>query len=234
MALLIAVCDDNPSVVKTIIDHLKFFSEDRKIDFNIFSFGKSSDLLQCNYKFDIAILDIEIDNLTGLELGKSLRERNPHIILIYLTAYKKYLDEALNLNAVRFFEKPLDSKRFYAGLAEAVKRVDNSEIKFYLRDGKTINSINIQEIVYVEIDKRKSRLITQNGSYHSGEKMDFWKNALDKSFFAVPHKSYIVNLNYISTYERERITLCNKYQINVARNKQTMFRNKFIKFVEGK
>ena len=163
-----------------------------------------------------------------------MRERNPHIILIYITAYRKYLDDALNLNAVRFFEKPLDTRRFYKGLEEAIKRVDNSTIKFYLQDGKTTDTIAIQDIVYVEIEKRKSRVFTENKSYHSSEHISFWTEKLNSSFFAVPHKSFIVNLNYITSYERAKITLCGKYEINVARNRQTKFREKFVRFMEWK
>ena len=230
----IAVCDDNEKIVEDITNHLNFFSKDTGTELTIFQYNNSAELRSADVRFDIAILDVEIDDVNGLKLGEELRNRNPHIILIYVTAYRKYLDEALNLNAVRFFEKPLDTRRFYKGLEEAIKRVDNSTIKFYLQDGKNTDTIAIQDIVFVEIEKRKTRVFTFDKSYHSSEHISFWKEHLNASFFAVPHKSFIVNLNYITSYERAKITLCNQYEINVARNRQTKFREKFIRYMEWK
>ena len=230
----IAICDDNNRVVEDIANHLDFFSKDTGKELIVYKYNNSAMLRESEIRFDIAILDVEVDEINGLKLGEELRNRNPHIILIFVTAYRKYLDEALNLNAVRFFEKPLDTRRFYKGLEEAIKRVDNSTIKFYLQDGKTTDTIAIQDIVFVEIEKRKSRVFTANKSYHSSDHISFWKEALNASFFAVPHKSFIVNLNYITSYERSKITLCDKYEINVARNRQTNFREKFVRFMEWK
>ena len=230
----IAVCDDNNRITDNVANHLEFFSKDTGTELRIYKYNNSAELIMADIRFDIAILDVEIDEINGLKLGEKLRERNPHTILIYITAYRKYLDDALNLNAVRFFEKPLDTRRFYKGLEEAIKRVDNSTIKFFLKDGKTTDTIAIQDIVYVEIEKRKSRVFTENKSYHSSEHISFWKEKLNSSFFAVPHKSFIVNLNYITSYERSKITLCGKYEVNVARNRQTKFREKFVRFMEWK
>ena len=229
----IAVCDDNRKVVDDIANYLSFFSKDTGTELSVFKYSSSVELRNANIRFDIAILDVEIDDVNGLKLGEELRRRNPHIILMYVTAYRKYLDEALNLNAVRFFEKPLDTRRFYKGLEEAIKRVDNSTIKYCLQDGRTTDTIAIQDIVYVEIEKRKSRVFTVDKSYHSSEHISFWQENLNASFFAVPHKSFIVNLNYITSYERSQITLCEKYKVNVARNRQTKFREKFLRIWSG-
>ncbi len=230
----IAICDDNSIMLEDISNKLDAFSKETGKELSVFKYNNSAELRSSNTRFDIAILDIELDEINGIKLGEELRAKNPYIILIYVTAYKEYLDEALNLNAVRFFEKPLDTKRFFKGLEEAIKRVDNSIIRFYLQDGKTTETVAIQDIVYVEIDKRKSKVYTADKSYHSCEHISFWKEKLNTSFFAIPHKSYVVNLNFVTSYERDKIILCEKYRINIARNRQTEFREKFLRFMEWK
>ena len=110
--LKIAICDDEQLYIDNIVKHLDFFSIDNNIDFEKSIFTNSFDMLASDIKFDIAILDVEMDNMNGIKLGEELRKRNPHIILFYVTAHRKYLDDALNLNAARFFEKPLDSQDF--------------------------------------------------------------------------------------------------------------------------
>lgn len=230
----IAICDDEQVSIDNIVKHLDFFSQDNNIDFEQNIFTDSEALLSSNTKFDIAILDVEMDKMSGIELGGELRKRNPHIILIYVTAYRKYLDDALNLNAVRFFEKPLDSQRFYRGLRDAIKRIDNSTISFYLKDQKAIERISAQDIIFVEIEKRKTRIVTESKEYHSDHHISFWRDSLTSTIFISPHKSYIINFNYVTAYERDYVVLNEKYKVSIARNRQTDFRQKFLQYAEGK
>ncbi len=230
----IAICDDEQLYIDNIVKHLDFFSIDNNIDFEQSIFTNAEDMLSSELKYDIAILDVEMDNMNGIKLGEELRKRNPHIILIYVTAHKKYLDDALNLNAARFFEKPLDSQRFYRGLRDAIKRIDNTSISFYLKDKKVTERISAQDIIFVEIKKRKTKVVTRDKEYHSDHHISFWRDNLTSTIFISPHKSYIINFNYVTAYERDYVILDEQYKVSIARNKQADFYRKFMRFVEGK
>lgn len=232
--LKIAICDDEQLYVDNIIKHLDYFSVNNCIDFEKYVFISPDELLLCEVNFDIAILDVEMKSVNGIELGEKLRNRLPHIVLIYITAHKKYLDDALNLNAARFFEKPLDSQRFYRGLSDAIKRIDNSTISFFVKDRKSMERISTQDIVFVEIEKRKTRVVIRTKEYTSEHHISFWQDNLTSSMFFSPHKSYIINFNYVTTYERDYVILNGTYKINIARKKQADFYQKFMKFAEGK
>ena len=230
----LAICDDNSDCLHEIQEHVKFFCMDTGNEFEEHIYSCSEALIKSNLIFDIAILDVEMDGMNGLKLGEQLRKINPHIILIYLTAHKKYLDDALNLNAVRFFEKPIDSSRFYRGLNDALERIDNSVIKFALKDGKYTDIINAKDIIYIEIEHRYSKVVTRKKTYHSFEHISFWREKLKGSCFAIPHRSYIVNLNFISTYQRRVVFLNESIEIPISKSQQTSFHQKFCRFLEGK
>lgn len=230
----IAICDDEQIYIDNIAEHLDIFSAENNIDFEKSIFTNSADILASDIRFDIAVLDVEMDNINGIKLGSELRKRNPHIILIYVTAYRKYLDDALNLNAVRFFEKPLDPQRFYRGLHDAVKRIDNTSISFYLKDQELTERISAQDIIFVEIEKRKTKVVTRDKEYHSDHHISFWQDKLTSTIFISPHKSYIINFNYVTAYERNYVILDERYKVNIARNKQADFYRKFMQYVEGK
>lgn len=234
MIIKIAICDNEQVCIDNIIQHLDCFSKENKIDFDKYVFIEPDKMLSVNEKFDIAILDVEMDKMSGIELGEELRKINPHIVLIYITAYRKYLDDALNLNAVRFFEKPLDPERFYRGLSDAIKRIDNSTINIYIKNQKLTERICAQDIIFVEIEKRKTKVVTVNKEYHSAQPMNFWRDNLKSTVFVSPHKSYIINLNYVTTYERNYVILNGKYTVNISRNRQSYLYKKFMRFVEGK
>lgn len=230
----IAICDDEQIYIDNIAEHLDIFSAENNIDFEKSIFTNSADILASDIRFDIAVLDVEMDNINGIKLGSELRKRNPHIILIYVTAYRKYLDDALNLNAVRFFEKPLDPQRFYRGLHDAVKRIDNTSISFYLKDQELTERISAQDIIFVEIEKRKTKVVTHDKEYHSDHHISFWQDKLTSTIFISPHKSYIINFNYVTAYERNYVILDERYKVNIARNKQADFYRKFMQHVEGR
>ncbi|MGN0523724.1 MAG: LytR/AlgR family response regulator transcription factor [Eubacterium sp.] len=230
----VAICDDEKICIDDIVNHIDIFSNDSGIKFDKYIFLSADEMLKTDMNYDIAILDVEMDGTDGIKLGEHLRQVNPHIILMYVTAHRKYLDDALNLNAVRFFEKPIDAKRFYRGLRESIKRIDNTTINFYLKDGATVEKVVSQDIVYVEIEKRHSKVVTATKEYHSANHISFWKEKLNANIFVSPHKSFLINMNYVTSYERDTIIMNDKYIIPVSRNRQTEFYRAFLRFAEGK
>ena len=234
--MFIAICDDDINFTKTIKEHLSFYSGEHNTDFEIHTFTNSKNLIDSNIKFNIAILDVEMPRCNGIELGKILRERNRHIVLMYITSHKKYLDEALNLNAARFFEKPIDSKRFYDGLDNALKRIDDTEIQFFLKENNASVRINASDIIYVEIEPighRKTKVVTDEKTYISSNKIAFWEEHLINSLFVKTHKSYMVNMEYVTKYENDTIQLDGKYTIPISRNYQPAVHKAFVRYMAG-
>ncbi len=236
--LIIAICDDEQQFVDNIKQHLNFYSNDKNIDFEIYTFSSGIDLLNSNKKFNIAILDVEMPDIDGIELGKKLREANKQIVLMYITAYKKYLDQALNLNAARFFEKPIDSRRFYDGLDNAIMRIDNTTINFFLKDKSSSVRISADDIIYIEIEQighRKTKVVTKDAVYISSNKISFWEEKLVSTMFVKTHKSYIVNLNYVTKHENNCLIMDNNedYIVPVSRSYQKSFHKNFVRFMAG-
>lgn len=230
----IAVCDDERTCAETIKAQILSFSDKNHADLEISMFTSAEDMLNSNTKFDIAVLDVEMNGKNGIELGEALRKINPHIALMYVTAYRKYLDDALNLSAVRFFEKPVDPQRFYRGLSDTIRRIDDSTIHFFLKDGKAAERIHAQDIVYIEIENRRTKVVTENKVYHSSAPLSFWREKLKNSVFVSPHKSFIINLNYVTSYKRDCVVLNYKYTVAVSRKNRTEFYKIFMRFMEGR
>ena len=55
---------------------------------------------------EFALLDIEMPDMNGVELAKRLRERNPNVIIVFLTGHKQYLEEFINMKADYYVFKP--------------------------------------------------------------------------------------------------------------------------------
>ena len=230
----IVVCDDNLNIVNEIKKMLNEYSAVRNVPLEISAFDNGNAVLDSNDNYNIAILDVEMPDMNGIALGEELRKRNKQIVLIYLTAHSQYLDSALNLNAARFFEKPIDKDRFFSGIDNAIERIDNTTINFFIRDDKTQVRVTAESIIYIEISHRKTKVVTEDKEYFTTHTLDYFKDRLVSSIFAQPHKSYIINFNFITAYERDEIVLDGQYKIPVSRSKQTEFHKFFVRFMEGK
>lgn len=229
----IAICDDIKSCQDDIIKHVRFYFNDNKIPLNIFAFDTTEMLLKSDIIFDIAFLDVEVGKNNGIEAGKQLRLKNDRLIIFVVTAYNRYLDDAFDLKAFRFLPKPIQAQRLYSALDSAIELLNNTFITFI--EFKTNKRIKIaaREIIYVEISNRKTKITTENGVYFSNEKISHWRNALSASYFATPHSSFVVNMNYSVEYKRAELRLRykeNEYTIPIAAKNQSEFRKTYFNF----
>lgn len=80
-----------------------------KPESNIVSFSKSKELLAYAKKHscDVAFLDIEMDEISGIEIAKYLKMRNPKINIIFVTGYNEYMKQAFQMHASGYVMKPV-------------------------------------------------------------------------------------------------------------------------------
>lgn len=230
----IAICDDEQEYIDDAEKHLNLYFNEHGISYDLYKFDNSTDILNSSVRFDIAFLDVEIDHIDGIEIGRQLKNRHPDMVLIFITAYNHYMDKAMDIGIVRFFEKPINSARFYEGLKRAIALVDDTELKIFFKDEHN-GFIRIcgKDIIYVEISGRKTKVITKDNTYFSKDNINTWHHKLNKSFFDYPHKSFIINTNYVTYYCRDFMVLDDVYTIPIAYSKKGEFSKKFSVLMES-
>lgn len=156
-------------------------------------------------KVDIMFLDIQMPEMTGLELLKTLR--NPPLV-IFTTAYPNYALESYEIDAADYLLKPVSFDRFVKAINKAEERFKNlgneSETPDYIfvkADGKLVR-INIEEICYVEglkdyviIHTMQTKVVTHNTMKNIEALL-----LTDDNFIRI-HRSYIINLRFVKEIE---------------------------------
>lgn len=165
-------------------------------------------------KVDLLLLDINMPEITGMDLLRSLKE--PPMV-IFTTAYSEYAIESYELNAVDYLLKPISFDRFMKAVSKAqdvhsVKDVaaapsPKDDVIFVKSDGKHIR-VELSELVLIEGVKDYVRLHLQNSSLlvHSTMKNMEEQLATYNDFLRV-HKSYLVNLKHIREIDGNMLRL---------------------------
>lgn len=231
----IIICDDENMCIEDIRqkvdDYLSRHFQTALFD----TYTDGSKVLENNLKYyDMAFLDIEMGNIKGTDIARKLKEINPHIVIFFVTAFNRYLDVAMDLDAFRFFPKPLDTDRLYDSLDRAMELIDKTVIEFMLKDSDGINKITASEIAFVEIVGRFTKVVTDSEIYISENSIKFWQEKLVASYFYRVHKSFIINMNHITKYKRDRIIVDKKFVIPIANKKRAQFRQCFLRKIEGR
>lgn len=219
----ILICDDDRQYIHELKVHIENFMQSRCVNFEIDISSNPKEIADNDITYQLAFLDIQMDELDGISLARILKERNNKIVIFFVTSFNDYQDEAMDLRAFRFFEKPFNPDRLNSGLEKAMDYIDESYIDFFVSTNNEQKQILVNDVVYVERSNRQVTLVTTHGNYTTKETFDDWCSTLQNSFFYKVHKSFIVNLHYVTGYKYSEIIVQNNIRIPVASRRQADF-----------
>lgn len=229
----IAVCEDEVLQI-TYMEHLlKKIAEENQADFDIKLFVSGEALLEDEYNdFDMIILDIEMGQINGIEVAKRIRQTNKEVKLIFVTGVERFWPEGYNVNAYRYIVKPVEEQSFSEAIVELLEMIDKPQQYILLKNEGTLERIVISEIKYLAIQDRKVELYINNRSITTNISMQEWEGMLGHYGFVSPHKSYLVNLQYVSSLNKESLQLTTGEEVYVSKRKYKEFRKSFMAYVE--
>lgn len=231
ISMKIAICDDEEKHLKHLKLHIEEYMKNHYIKAEFFTATSPSEILEDDAVFDFAFLDIQMPEIDGITLAKELRNRNSKVILFFITAFDEYQDEAMDLHIFGFFDKPLNIERLYSGLDRAMEYLDESYIEIYLENDSRHIKVPVDDIKYIKRENRKNTVFTNNGNYTVHCRFEELVNKLPNTFFYLVHKSFYVNLHYITEYGYKEIYI-DDTRISVATRKQPDFHKYWFNYVK--
>lgn len=223
MDMKILICDDEIEYVDSLKKHVEQYMQCKNLHFEINTECNPASIVKNDSVYQLAFLDIQMNELDGISLAKVLKERNSKIVIFFITSFNDYQDEAMDLRAFRFFEKPFSNNRLYSGLDKAMEYIDESYIDFYIYTNNEQKQVLTDDVIYVERHCRQVTLVTTQGKYITRESFENWCEILQNSFFYRVHKSFIVNLHYVTRYKYSELYVQNDVRIPIASRRQADF-----------
>jgi len=176
-----------------------------------------------NNPVDLIFLDIEMDELTGIELLKTLI--NPPEVII-TTAYEKYALKGYELNITDYLLKPFSFERFIQSVEKVYDKLtkENTFDKDFLfvKTEYRIEKISFEDILYIEGMGDYRNVQTLSKKILTLQTFGELEKSLPKKKFCRVHKSYLVSIDKIEFVQRSRIKIKEK-RIPISETYKTKF-----------
>lgn len=227
--------DDEPLALKQIANYIEKTPFLELLDsfensFAAMDFLKVSDV-------DLMFVDINMPDLNGIDFVKALT--NPPKI-IFTTAYSEYAIDGFKVDAIDYLLKPIGYSDFLRAAEKANNRlftaekgtaIQHNEQFLFIKSEYKIVRINYNDIKYIE-GKREYVQLFLDGHEPIMTLMSIKKMVehLPSNRFMRVHRSFIVNLDKITTIERSRIVFDGKNYIPIS----NQYHEEFQKYVDDK
>jgi two-component system, LytTR family, response regulator len=165
-----------------------------------------------NNKVDVLFLDINMDELSGIELLESSKITSQVIIT---TAYQQYALKGYELQITDYLLKPFTFNRFLQAVNKAqenlVHRTSDAQPEFiFVKTENRLEKIMLNEIIYIEGMRDYLRIHTVNKKIMTLQNFSELEKLIPSSLVCRVHKSYMVALNKIDSIERSRIKIADQ------------------------
>ena len=181
---------------------------------------------------DLLFLDIQMPDLSGIELSRAL---GPGIRVIFTTAFEQYAIDGFRVDALDYLLKPFNYEEFLRSARKARQRINNDppksageagESMFFVRSAYTQVKIDLNKVMYFESlkDYIKIHVVGNDPPILSLMSLKLLETRLPHNKFLRIHRSYIVNIEYIKAIERNQVIIGNE-RITVADQYVDAFHN---------
>lgn len=241
----IVICDDDRGDLEYIVNLLQEILSCCNWDYHIRSFISATELLKTVKKLHIAILDISMGAMNGIELGEKVKARCPGAEIIYTTSYEQYCMQAINkVHAYSFLRKPVEKgelKKQVLGLLEDGSKLNEGEEKVFEKiqdsQGKEYPSLKLklEDIVYFEYIKttRRAAIIMEKETYEYPCVMEKLAVELENQGFVVNCRGNLINLRHVVKIKGYEIYMDNGGILPLSQRRVADFKEKLNNFLNN-
>ena len=198
MTYKLAICDDEPSVIEYVSNIVSDWANEyhHDVQLRIFSSGES---FLFSYEeesdYDILLLDVEMGQMDGVSLAKTIRKNNDTVQIVFITGYSEYIAEGYEVSALHYLMKPVKKEKLFEVLNRATEKIEKNERILTLSLSNEMVRIPLHEITYIDVN---GNYITLHGKqdYTIKKTLGEMQKELDERFFKIG-RSCIVNLNMV-------------------------------------
>ena len=203
----VALVEDYLPQIQRMEEILNQIQQEEQLNLQIavFTDGESFSALPA-HSFDLALLDIQMDKMDGMEAAAKIREQDEDLIIIFITNLAQYAIQGYAVQAMDFILKPVNPILFKEKLMKAVRRIEKKqkEKRIPMKTDRGQVWLEMNEILYVEIVARHLQIHTEPQVLRCNEPLQNIQAILDERFFRC-HVAYLVNMDYVRQIRKSTV-----------------------------
>ncbi len=186
---------------------------------------------------DLLFLDIHLPDISGLNV---LRQLQQPPMVVFTTAYPQYAVEGFELAALDYLLKPISPERFQKAMERALERLEQERILektgqdsgfLSIRADRKVHRLPFQRILYFQALDDYVKIISTEGTLLPKVTLSQLEKELPTQLFLRIHRSYIVNLQFLQTYDQQELSIADrKLPIGKSFREQVSARLKNVEF----
>lgn len=174
--------------------------------------------------YDILLLDISMPLMDGMETAREIRERDPAVLIIFITNMKQYAIESYKVGAFDYVLKPVSYYALQIKLKKAMSIIGN-QAKSYIMvhlEG-VLQRIEVSGISYIEVFNHKLTFHTEDGDLQISASLKSIEEQLEGGQFVKCNKSYLVNLQHVVYISTDMVRLRDGTELSMSRLRKKEF-----------
>lgn len=226
----IAICDDINKDTQYLASVVQSWAQEQKVSVNIEMFPSAESFLfhyEEKKDYDILLLDVEMKNISGIELAKQIRSMDHRVEIIFTTSHFELSGEGYEVDALHYLIKPIAETKLMEVLSKAARKLAVEPPSLVIVcNGETVKILE-PDILYIESFRHYVVVHTQSTEYKLKENLSALKGKLSSDFYQT-HRSYLVSLKHIRKISRTAVWLDCGAEIPLARGKYDDVNRAFI------
>lgn len=236
--LRIAICDDNISDLSNMVSIVNdyIFMQRNKIEIEYVAFQNAVDLIaamESGQRFDLMLLDILMPLMNGMDAAKEIRQYNQDVKIIFSSSSPEFAVESYSVDAFFYALKPIWKEKLVLLLDKVIAEIKVAEGTSFLIKSKTgLTRIYTNRLEYAEVIGRIIFYHITGGVVIEavGSMVELEDELLDHLNFIKPHRSYIINMDFIDTLSQREIVMRSRASIPVAKANYKSIKSAYINY----
>ena len=229
----IAICDDE----KEIRDDLARLVKSSFSESVVTAYASGKALIADGSSFDVYLLDVEMPDENGMETARRIRRSDEDAIIVFVTGYEGYMQDAFDVRALHYLLKPVREDKLREVLLRAASEKERRNSKepasLLIKIAGVSHKVYLEDITYIESNNKKVTMHLSDGSdLEMYARMEEMENSLDSSFFRC-HRFFIVNMKHITAYSADEITLDGNQRVLMSKRKYADFVKAYLRYNRG-
>lgn len=219
----IAICDDDKEAVSLHESIVRESMQACGIGYEITSYTHSGnmfcDIAEDDFFYDLLLLDIEMPEMSGMEISEKLKSHLPNVKIIFITSHIEYAIDAFELSIFRYIPKNDLEKRLAAAITDAAKLIDlEAGQEYTIQTNSRMEKVYYKDIFYIRRDGKNAAIVSSEGISKVRKSLQQVYDELNSQEFIFIDRGLIVNIIQIMKISDGMAVLKNGEQLPISRS----------------